>query len=137
MDIRTPLPGYWSIPEENPIRLSPAHRSARGIRAKIREKSFPESPGFYYLSAVRLFACAATAARIQRRFRPNGNHARRRCFSRGTKRIRQNLALSCSQLPNLSLLPSPPPLTLSLSRPCSLMLEISQLAFDSATNRIL
>jgi len=66
MDIRTlprileyPQGKSYSTPSSRPLVRPFAH----GIRAKIREKSFPKSPSFYYLSAPR------DCSRVRRRVR--------------------------------------------------------------------
>lgn len=91
MDIRTP-PRILEYPQgKSYSTFSPVQRSASGIRAKIREKSFPESPGFYYLSAVRLFVCAATGVREDSVPFPSERRITR-CFSRGTENSSESRA---------------------------------------------
>lgn len=76
MDIRTP-PRILEYPQgKSPIRLSPIQQQqppatpVHGIRVKIREKSLPRSPSFYYLSARTIVRVRDDGARIQRRFHP-------------------------------------------------------------------
>lgn len=60
------------------------HPSARRIQAKIREKSFPESPSFYYLSGraiVRVYGNGREDSPAV--FRPRENHARQYLSRRG------------------------------------------------------
>lgn len=105
MDIRTP-PRILEYPQgKSYSTFSPVQRSASGIRAKIREKSFPESPGFYYLSAVRLFVCAATGVREDSVPFPSERRITR-CFSRGTENSSESRARA-SRSQHWSLLSNP------------------------------
>lgn len=99
MDIRTP-PRILEYPQgKSPIRLSPIHRRppsspipVRHYRsaeygAKIREKSLPRSPSFYYLSARTIVFACATMGAAREDSAPvsvrSKNHARQ-YFLRGT-----------------------------------------------------
>jgi len=92
-------PGYWSIPKENPLfdflpstSGYPRHRPHR-IRAKIREKSLPRSPSFYYLSACTIVRVRDDERREDSAPFPSEVRITRSNISYRARKIRQSLSL--------------------------------------------
>jgi len=69
---------------------------ARGIRAKIREKSLPRSPSFYYLSACTIVRVHDDGRREDSTPFPSEVRITRSNISYGARKIRQ---VSCQGIP--------------------------------------